>query len=80
MLISQRGRKHLLSAYGCWFRARLEALGERPGRKPVTLDFDREDMALRVLFQLGDDVEVLKPRTLRRKLGALATRVVAATR
>jgi predicted DNA-binding transcriptional regulator YafY len=80
ILISARGRKHLLTTYGCWFRARLEPLGDKPGRKPVTLDFDREDMALRVLFQLGDDAEIVKPRALRRKLGSLAARVVAATR
>jgi predicted DNA-binding transcriptional regulator YafY len=80
VLISLRGRMFLLSTYGGWFRERMEALGERPGRKAVTLDFDREDMALRVLFQLGDDVEIVKPRALRRKLGALAARVVAATR
>ena len=79
MIISARGRKRLLDAYGQWFRKRLEPLGAKR-RKPVTLDFDREDMALRVLFQLGDDVEIVKPRTLRKKLGALAARVVAATR
>lgn len=79
VLISPRGRKQLLGSYGEWFRGRLEPLGEKFRRKPVTLDFDREDMALRVLFQLGDDVEIVKPRALRRKLGALAARVVAAT-
>ncbi len=79
VLISLRGRKQLRSCYGQWFRARLEALGDKPGRQPVTLDFENEDMALRVLFQLGDDVEIVKPRVLRKKLGALAARVVAAT-
>ncbi|HEY5806584.1 MAG TPA: YafY family protein [Povalibacter sp.] len=79
ILISARGRKHLLTTYGCWFRSRLEALGDKPGRRPVTLDFDREDMALRVLFQLGDDAEIVRPKALRRKLGALAAKVVAAT-
>jgi len=80
ILISTRGRQHLLSTYGNWFRSRIEPLGEKPGRKPVTLDFDREDMALRVLFQLGDDAEIVRPKALRRKLGALAARVVAATK
>ena len=80
VLLSPRGRKHLLTTYGCWFRARLESLGDKPGRRPVTLDFEREDMALRVLFQLGDDAEIVKPKALRRKLGALAARVVAATK
>jgi predicted DNA-binding transcriptional regulator YafY len=80
MLISMRGRKQLQTCYGQWFRARLEALGDKPGCKPVTLDFENEDMALRVLFQLGDDVEIVKPRSLRRKLGTLAQRVVEATK
>lgn len=79
LLLSARGRKHLLTIYGNWFRERLEPLGDKPGTKAVTLDFDREDAALRVLFQLGDDVEIVKPRALRRRLGALAARVVAAT-
>jgi predicted DNA-binding transcriptional regulator YafY len=79
LLISARGRKQLLSTYGSWFRQRLEVLDDKPGRKPVILDFDREEAALRVLFQLGDDVEIVKPKALRRKLNALATRVVAAT-
>lgn len=80
ILITPRGRKHLLTTYGCWFKSRLDALDDRPGRKSITLDFDREDMAMRVLFQLGDDVEIVKPRALRRKLAALAARVLAATR
>lgn len=79
VVISARGRKRLLDSYGEWFRKRLAPLGQTR-RKPVTLDFDREDMAVRVLFQLGDDVEIIKPRALRKKLGALAARVVAATR
>lgn len=79
VVISARGRKLLLASYGKWFSKRLEPLGEKL-RKPVTLDFEREDMAMRVLFQLGADVEIVRPRALRRKLGALAARVVAATR
>ncbi len=80
IVLSARGRKHLLETYGNWFRARLEPLGEKPGKKTVTLDFDHEDAAMRVLFQLGDDVDIVKPRALRRRLGALAARVLAATK
>lgn len=79
VIISARGRKLLLKSYGKWFSKRLEPLGAKL-RKPVTLDFEREDRALNVLFQLGDDVEIVRPRALRKKLGALAVRVVAATR
>lgn len=79
VIISARGRKRLLGSYGEWFRQRLQPLGQTR-RKPVTLDFEREDMAMRILFQLGDEVEIVKPRALRRKLNALAARVVAATR
>ncbi|MFL6575266.1 MAG: helix-turn-helix transcriptional regulator [Povalibacter sp.] len=80
LMITARGRKHLLTTYGCWFKSKLDGMDEKAGRKSVTLEFDREDMALRVLFQLGDDAEIVKPKALRRKLGALAARVVAATR
>lgn len=80
IVLSARGRKHLLETYGNWFRARLEPLGDKAGKKAVTLDFDHEDAAMRVLFQLGDDVDIVKPRALRRRLGALAAKVVAATK
>src|SRR5262245_11104603 len=50
--ISARGRKRLIDAFGTWLGPRLAPLGERyRGRKPVTLEFDREDTALRVLFE-----------------------------
>lgn len=79
VILSLRGSKELLKAYGGWFRARLESLGDQFVRAAVTLDFEHEDMALRVLFWLGDEVEIVKPKTLRRKLGTLAARVVAVT-
>jgi predicted DNA-binding transcriptional regulator YafY len=78
--ISARGRRRLLEHFGAWFRQRLEPLGERfRGRKLVSLDLEREDMALRILFDLGDDAEIVSPRTLRRKLRAKAARIVSAT-
>ena len=59
-------------------RPRLEPLGDRfRGRKPVTLEFDREDTALRVLFEVGAEAEIVKPRSLRRKLHAQAAKIVA---
>ena len=78
--ITPRGRKHLLDCYGNWFRTLLEPLGDKFRRADVTLEFDREDVALRVLFSLGGEAEILKPRTLRRKLGSIAEQVVAVTR
>lgn len=78
--ISARGRRRLLDNFGSWLRAPLEPLGERyKGRKPVKLDVEREDIALRLLFDLGSDAAVISPRTLRRKLRTQAQRLVAAT-
>jgi predicted DNA-binding transcriptional regulator YafY len=79
VIISAKGCEQLLSTYGRWFRKQLEPLGDKFRRKPVTLELEREETALRVLFRLGDEVEIVKPRALRKKLHALATRVVAAT-
>ncbi|HKU15207.1 MAG TPA: YafY family protein [Steroidobacteraceae bacterium] len=77
--ISARGRRRLLDAFGQWLRPRLDPLGERfRGRKPVTLEFDREDTALRVLFEVGAEAEVVKPRALQRKLHAQAAKIVGA--
>jgi predicted DNA-binding transcriptional regulator YafY len=80
VIITARGRRQLLDTYGRWFRKQLEPLGEKFRRAPVTLELEREETALRILFRLGDDVEIVKPRALRKKLGALAARVVEATR
>jgi predicted DNA-binding transcriptional regulator YafY len=75
--ISARGVRRLMESFGSWFRPRLEPLGERfKGRKPVTLDLDREDVALRVLFELGPEAEIVKPRSLQRKLRAQAQRIL----
>lgn len=80
LTISARGRRRLLDCFGAWFRVRLEPLGERfRGRKPVTLDFEREDIALRVLFDLASEAEIVRPRSLQRKLRAQAARIIAAT-
>lgn len=77
--ITPRGRKHLLDCYGNWFRKQLEPLGDKFRRAEITLELDREDLALRILFSLGQEAEILKPRSLRRKLHGLAQAVVAAT-
>ena len=61
-------------------RTRLEPLGEGfKGRKPVTLDFEREEAALRIFFDLVFEADIVKPAELRRKLRNQAKRVVAAT-
>lgn len=80
LLISAKGKEQLLKSFGHWFRQRLEPLGEQfKGRKPVTLDFDREETALRILFDLVFEADIVNPTTLRRKLRNQAKRVVAAT-
>jgi predicted DNA-binding transcriptional regulator YafY len=78
--ISARGRRHLLDSFGSWLRRPLEPLGDRfRGRKPVTLEFDREDIALRILFEVGPEAEIVKPVSLRRKLRSQAAKIVGAT-
>lgn len=78
--VSARARSRLIEQFGNWFRARLEPLGEQfRGRKDVTLDFEREDVALRILFDICPDVEIVQPAALRKKLRAQASRVLTAT-
>ena len=77
--ITARGRRHLLDSFGHWMRRPLEPLGDKyRGRKPVTLEFDREDIALRILFQVGPEAEIVKPVSLRRKLQQQAAKIVEA--
>jgi predicted DNA-binding transcriptional regulator YafY len=78
--VSAKGKQQLIDSFGNWFRVRLEPLGENfKGRKPVTLDFEREEAALRILFDLVFEADIVKPTELRRKLRNQAKRVVAAT-
>ncbi len=78
--ISAKGKQQLLDSFGNWFRTKLEPLGENyKGRKPVTLDFEREEAALRILFDIVFEADIVKPTELRRKLRNQAKRVVAAT-
>ena len=80
LMISAKGKQQLLDSFGNWFRRRLEPLGEQfKGRKPVTLDFEREEAALRIMFDLVFEADIVSPTTLRRKLRSQAKRVVAAT-
>lgn len=80
LMVSAKGKQQLLDSFGNWFRVRLEPLGESfKGRKPVTLDFEREEAALRILFDLVFEADIVKPTELRRKLRNQAKRVVAAT-
>ena len=78
LMTSARARKHLLSC-GEWFRERLEPLTESRGWQPVTIDMQYEDLAVRMLFELGREVAIVKPVALRRKLHAMAERVLEAT-
>jgi predicted DNA-binding transcriptional regulator YafY len=78
--ITARGRRRLLDIFGQWYRSKLDPLGDRfRGRKRVTLDFDREDLALRVLFDLADEATIVNPIGLRKKLHKQAAKVLAAT-
>lgn len=78
--ISARGRRKLLESFGHWFKTRLEPLGDRyRGRKLVTLDFEREDIALRLLFDLAEEVTILNPRGLRRRLHQRSMKVAQIT-
>lgn len=79
--ISARGRKRLLEEYCGWFAPRLRELPEQfKGRKPITLDFEKQSMAMRVMFDLGDDARVVHPVALRRALHSQAVQVARATR
>lgn len=58
--------------------ARLaEASLERDGRKTVTIDFERETIALSQLCPLGRHVEVMAPEALRTRMRAIAEELQA---
>ena len=65
------------SARGCR-RGSSRSATASAAANPSTLEFDREDTALRVLFELGAEGEIVKPRSLRQKLHRQAAKIVAA--
>ncbi|MET0405332.1 MAG: WYL domain-containing protein [Cystobacter sp.] len=59
-------------------QARLaEAPATREGTRTVTLDFEREAIALAQLCPLAGDIEVLEPAALRARMADLAARLLA---
>jgi predicted DNA-binding transcriptional regulator YafY len=59
-------------------RARIESAPKaRDGTRTVTVDFERESIAVSQLCEVGGGVEVLAPEALRNRLVALAERLLA---
>jgi predicted DNA-binding transcriptional regulator YafY len=78
LVTTAQGRKYLQGCGG-WLSERMEPFAQIRGRERLTVDLQMEEYALRLLFELGPEVEIVRPVQLRRKLHAMAKRVVAAT-
>src|SRR5262245_52622159 len=74
--LTKRGKAYLLEHYRGWLGPALESaepsLDDSPARTRVSLDLEREDIAVRLLFELGAEAAVIRPQSFRNKLAALA--------
>ncbi len=73
--LSAAGRRMLLDRYGGWHAGVLSGWEAGVERDEVALDLENEDVAARVVFELGGEAQVLAPATLkesiRRRIEAL---------
>jgi predicted DNA-binding transcriptional regulator YafY len=68
MWLTRAGRTLLLERYGAWHAGALETFDDAQPRCRVTIDFEREDLALPAFFELGREAAVIKPRAFRTTL------------
>jgi predicted DNA-binding transcriptional regulator YafY len=76
--LTRRGKAYLLEHYRNWHGHALETFDDALPRARVTLDMEREETAMRLLFELGAEATVIRPQSFRNKLAALARRVLRA--
>ena len=79
--LTSTGRDILLERYGGWHADALASFDEDRGRdgiRRVTLDLERESIALSVVFELGGEARVVKPRALKAKVAERARAVLDA--
>ena len=76
--ITPNGKQLLLERFGGWHAAALAAVDDRATRSRVTLDLEREHIAVNTLVELGREATLIKPKRLRTKLTRLARDVLEA--
>ncbi len=76
--ITRAGKELLLERFGGWHAAALAAIDDRAPRSRVTLDLEREHIAVNTLLELGRNATLIKPKRLRTKLMRLARDVLQA--
>src|SRR5262245_47742198 len=72
------GKALLLERYGAWHATALAHFDDTLPRCRVTVDFEREDLALKVFLDLGREAAVIKPSAFRKTLTRRARDILAA--
>jgi predicted DNA-binding transcriptional regulator YafY len=75
--LTAAGRDLLLERFGGW-HAQALARCDAKARSRVTLDFERESIAIATLLELGGEAVVVRPRSLRTKVAERARAVLGA--
>lgn len=73
--LTHAGRDRLLERYGGWHARALDRWDEARVHNVVRLDLENEEMAVRILFDLGGEARVVEPERLRRAVRARALAV-----
>jgi len=76
--ITPAGKRFLLERFGGWHAVALAGVDERAARSRVTLDLEREHIAVNTLLELGRKATLIKPKRLRTRLARLARDVLEA--
>jgi len=76
--ITPAGKRFLLERFGGWHAVALAGVDERAACSRVTLDLEREHIAVNTLLELGRKATLIKPKRLRTRLARLARDVLEA--
>lgn len=78
LLLTNKGRAYLLEHHRGWFGEPLEATDDALPRVRVTLDMEREDLAMRLMWELEGEATVVRPVAFRNRLHSIARRLLGA--
>jgi predicted DNA-binding transcriptional regulator YafY len=77
--LTSKARRTLIERHGSWLSGALAPSKEGAGRATMRLDLQNEDIAIRVLLEIAEEVRLLARAKLVRRLQRLAQGLIAAT-
>ena len=75
LMLTKKGKAYLLEHHRGWHGAALEAFDDTQPRARVTLDMEREDLAMRLMWELEGEATVVRPIAFRNRVAAVARKL-----